>query len=173
MSNAITIKIYVPRRYIKAYENEELVNQVFDAFKKNELKLKEISEMSGIPYGTIQFWHNKFVANPTYRPGKAIGQHRRIFTPEQEENIAQMIKEQFIDHHVIIHRKHLQKLLFNMWQSLDPESRSGITCDHFMSRKFVKLFCKRHKLSFRQMRNKKRSERKKSRRFKFRNFFGQ
>lgn len=158
MSQDFEHKLIIPRRYIKSHEYDELVTEVLNAFRQKEMKLTEISEKSGIPYGVIQYWHSRWVSNPAYYPGEAIGQHRKIFTPEQETNIAQMIKEQFIDHHVVIHRKHLRKLLFNMWQSLDPETRSDKKCDHFMTCTFIKRFCRRNKLSFRTMRTKKRSD---------------
>lgn len=70
-------------------------------------------------------------------PGKAIGQHRRIFEPTIEKNIANFIKLQFIEAHIMIRRKHLRKLLYNAWQSLDPENRSQLVDDRFISKSFV------------------------------------
>ena len=158
MATRFRHKLVIKRRYIKAYEDDEVVEDVFNAFKKGDLSLKDISEGSGVKYDNIRKWHSKYRKDQSYRPGKVIGQHRRIFSENEEDNIADMIKMQFIDHHVMIRRKHLRLLLYNCWQSLDPTNRSALIDKRFMSKSFLKGFCKRHRLSFRIMRKKKRSE---------------
>ena len=72
----------------------------------NHPPLIQISQESGIPYGTIKFWNKQLKDNPNYIPGSLIGQHKRIFTKEQEKCIADMIKTQYIQHGIIIRRKH-------------------------------------------------------------------
>ena len=82
----------------------------------------------------------KIKLNNNYVPSKAIGQHRRIFEPSIEKNITDFIKLQFIEAHIMIRRKHLRKLLYNTWQSLDPENRSQFVDDRFISKSFLKSF---------------------------------
>lgn len=158
MNSDFKYKLIVPRRYIKAYVNVKVVNEVLQAFRDKKLTLRAISDKSGVNYETIRNWYRNFKKDNNYVPGKKIGQHKRIFPPEVEENIADMIKIQFIHHHVMIKRKYLRLILYNAWQSLDPDNRSRLIDDRFISSKFIKLFCKRHRLSFRTMRKKKRSE---------------
>lgn len=157
MSTHFRHKLVIKRRYIKAHEQKEIVEEVFKAFDAGKLTLQKIAQETKVSYGTLQYWHSKWRKNKNYRPGGLIGQHRRIFSKQEEESIACMIKMQFIDYHVMIRRKHLRRLLFNCWQSLDPEKRSALIDDRFMSRQFIKDFCKRNRLSFRTMRKKKRS----------------
>lgn len=150
---------YQPKRkYDQVYKDSEVVKEVLDAFKDKKLSLRQISDFSNVPYHVVKNWHKKYKLNPEYVPGKEIGQHRRIFTPSIEKNIADFIKLQFIDAHVMIRRKHLRKIIYNAWQSLDPVNRSQLVDDRFISTTFLKSFCRRNGLSFRVMRKKKRSD---------------
>ena len=158
LSSQFRHKLVTKRPYIKAYTDEEVVEDVFQAFANKDLSLKQISENSGVNYDNIRKWHSKYLKDQNYRPGKLIGQHKRIFSIEEEEEIANMIKLQFINYHVIIRRKHLRLLLYDCWKSIDPANRSLLDDDHFISKQFLKDFCKRHGLSFRMMRKKKRSD---------------
>ena len=156
-------KLQTKRRYIAAYKDKQLTTEVIQSLKTpNHPTLKKISEDSGIPYGTIKHWHQQLLADEDYIPGQGIGQHRRIFTANEEAMVADMIKTQYIQHHIIIKRKHLRRILFSAWQSLSPNTRSNTTDKSFMSSQFLKGFCKRNGLSFRQMRKKKRCEVKES-----------
>ena len=151
-------KLKVPRRYIAAYKDKKLVEEVIDALKSfPPPKLKDISEESGIPYSIIQYWNAKLKKDQDYIPGELIGSHRRLFTEEQETNIAEMIKIQFIQFGVIIRRKHLRHILFEAWKSLDLENRQHHSGRKIMSSQFLKGFCRRNRLSFRAMRKNKRS----------------
>ena len=113
MAKPFPHKLQVHQSHVMAYQHKKLVEEVFTEFKQNSMSLAEISAKSGIHYGTIQYWHSKFEKDKNYFPGQNIGLHKRIFSPQQEKSISEMIKEQFIDHHVIIHRKQLKKLLYS------------------------------------------------------------
>ena len=95
--------------------------------------------------------------NPHFVPGASIGKHRLIFTMEQEQYTSDFIKTQYIQHGIIIRRKHLRKILFSIWQSYDLEKRQYHSGRKIMSSQFLKGYCKRNHLSFRDMRKKKRS----------------
>ena len=151
-------KLKAKRQYIKAYKDKELSKEVIDILKNPARpSLKKISEESNINYETIRYWARKLKKDAEYMPGKSIGVHRRIFSAQEEEAIADMIREQFIQHHIIMKRKHLRRLLIMSWKSLDPLNREDIQVKKTFSYQFLKDFCKRNGLSFRQMRKKKRS----------------
>ena len=151
-------KLKTPRRYIKAYKDEQLSKEVIDVLKSpNRPLLKQIAQESNINYETIRYWARKIRSDEHYIPGKAIGNHRRIFTEEQEREISDMIRVQYIQHNIIIKRKHLRRILINAWKSFDPENRINLPPKRIFSYKFLKDFCKRNHFSFRQMRKKKRS----------------
>ena len=151
-------KLKIKRRYIPAYKDEVLVAQVIDLLKKpNHPSLKTISEESNIPYGTIKYWNSRLKIDRHFVPGATIGKHRMLFTMEQEQNIGDFIKTQYIQHGIIIRRKHLRKILFSVWKSYDLENRQYHSGRKIMSTQFLKGFCKRTHLSFRDMRKKKRS----------------
>lgn len=155
MSTLFSHPLRVPRRYIAAYKDKGLTSEVIELLQQTDRpSLKEISQQSGIPYGTIKNWNKKLVENPHYVPGQAIGQHRKLFSDIEETNIADMIKTQYISYNVIIRRKHLKSLLYTIYQSIHPEQRVS---KKIMSYQFLKGFCKRNNLSFRDMRKKKRS----------------
>ena len=151
-------KLKIKRRYIPAYKDETLVSQVIDVLKKTDRpSLTSISKQSNIPYGTIKYWNSCLMKNPHFVPGASIGKHRLIFTMEQEQYTSDFIKTQYIQHGIIIRRKHLRKILFSIWQSYDLEKRQYHSGRKIMSSQFLKGYCKRNHLSFRDMRKKKRS----------------
>ena len=151
-------KLKTKRQYIKAYKDAKLSHEVIEVLKQpNHPPLTVISQESNIKYETIRYWARKVRLDEDYIPGKAIGEHKRIFTVEQENEIADMIRTQYIQHGIIIKRKNLRKILINAWQSFDPEKRVHLPSKRVFSYQFLKDFCKRNHMSFRQMRKKKRS----------------
>ena len=78
----------------------------------------------------------------------------RIFSDEQEEIIADFIRTQFIKPGVMVRRRHLQKVLYMLWQSFNLDNRKRHR-NKIFSRTFVKLFCKRNNFSFLHMRKKR------------------
>ena len=102
-------------------------------------------------------WRLAFKRDPTYRPGGKFGRHRRRFTDLQERAIAEMLRLQYVLPGIIVRRKHLRAIFFDVWKSFDLEAR-GACNKNFFSNKFITNFCKRNNFSFRQMRKKKRSQ---------------
>ena len=145
------------RPYQKTYKAKEAVEEVFQKFEDPNYNLADIANASGFPYRTIIYWHNRYVKDHSYRPGSLIGQHRRRFTQEEEENVACFIKTQYVNTGVPMHPKHLRSTLSDCWKSLDLEHRSDLNTSNYFAYTYLKGFCKRHKLSFRTMRKKKRS----------------
>ena len=60
MSTLFSHPLRVPRRYIAAYKDKGLTSEVIELLKQTDRpSLKEISQQSGIPYGTIKNWNKK------------------------------------------------------------------------------------------------------------------
>ncbi len=158
MNRVFHHKFHVKRNYNKYHLDEEVVNEVFEKFEDPAWNLSDISRASNIPFHTIQQWYAKYRENKDYRPGKLIGQHKRYFTTEQEEDIVQYIRENYIQPGKGVKRKHLRLVIFKCWQQQDIENRgTQVLTKKMFTYKFINSFCRRHRLSFRTIRGKKRS----------------
>ena len=152
-------KLKVKRQYISAYKDSQLATEVIQLLKDPKRPtLREISIQSGIPYHIIQNWNAQLKENPSYFPGKSIGQHLKYFSNDEEQNISDMIKAQFIKHGIIMSRQNLRDLLMGIWQGIHPDKQLQHSKKDTFSYQFIKQFCKRNRLSFRKMRKKKRSD---------------
>ena len=148
------------RKYTKYYQDHELVKQVLEFFRshsKKEYSLKELASKTGIDKNVLSKWRTSFEKDKSYVPGTAYGRHRKPFTNLQEQVITDFLKIQYIKTGIIVRRKHLRSMFFNLWKSFDPEKRSDVAYN-FFSYHFITNFCKRNGLSFRRMRKKKRTE---------------
>ena len=152
-------KFQITRKYNKYYKNSKLVDEIFNVFANfhhKQYTLVEIEEKTCIPHKVLCKWRNSYEKNPKYRPGKLIGKHRMKFTLEQEKEVADFIRVQFLLHGIIIKRKQMRDLLFDCWKSFHLDS--GINPKkNFFSYHFTQDFCKRNLSSFRKMRKKNRS----------------
>lgn len=151
-----TLKI--KRQYTRACNDAALTLEVIDMLSSpNRPSLIEISRQSKIPYNIIKFWNKNLKTNPNYLPGKSVGLHKRYFTDDEEKNISEMITMQYLDHSIMITRKHLRSILITAYSSIHPDFSTIDDFKKMFSYKFLKMFCKRNHLSFREMRRKKRS----------------
>ena len=124
LSHSFTMK----RKYTKYHQDTKLVKEIFEIFKnngKNTYSLNQLSKASGIPHYTLSKWRKKFEADPNYIPGSQIGRQHRIFTDDQETMIADFIRTQFIKPGVMVRRRHLQKILYMLWESLNLDNRQN------------------------------------------------
>ena len=161
MSLGLSHKYTEKKHHLKTFKDKALIKEIFDIFANKDPKdytLKQISEESNIPYGTIQYWHSKWKRDHEFSPGATFGQHKRLFSKNQEIQVADLIRTQYLQHHIMIRRKHLRRILFSCWQSYDLPNRQHILMKNIISYHFMKKFCERNMFSFRQMRKKKRSE---------------
>ena len=142
------------RQWQHYHDDSVLVSEIFQAFDMG-MKLKAIEASTNVPANLLSKWRKKYRGDPQYRPGARYGVWRRKFTQEQEEAIADFLRIQYIIPGIVVKRKHLRTLLFELWKSYDPEKRAHLN-DQF-SYHFVSDFCERNDLSFRKMRKKKRS----------------
>ena len=153
--------VYKPKRKYSSYnKDKKLVSQMLDFFKNNDKEsyiLADVSKKVNVPIYILSNWRKKLEEDPSYVPGARIGQHKRLFTTAQELTVADFIRVQFINPGVMLRRKHLRNVLFTLWQSLDLEHRANVP-KKFVSRHFLKDFCRRQGFSFRQMRKKKRTD---------------
>ena len=158
MDLKFTHKYIVKRPYQKYWKDRELVKEVFNVFvtqSENDYTLKEISQKTNIPIPVLSKWRKKFKQDQSYRPGN-YGIHNRLFTDAQEAAVAEFLRIQYIATGRMVKRKHLRKILHDLWVSIDPITRQN--SKSLFSYHFLKDFCKRNGLSFRQLRKKKRSD---------------
>ena len=156
MNNFHFTHCFKPKRQWHHYHDDKaLVSEIFQAFDMG-IKLQEIQAFTNVPANLLSKWKKKYEKDPKYRPGEQYGVWRRKFTIEQEQAVADFLRIQYILPGIVVKRKHLRALLFELWKSYDLENRSNIN-DEF-SYHFVSDFCERNDLSFRKMRKKKRSE---------------
>ena len=154
MDLKFTHKYIVKRPYQKYWKDRELVKEVFNVFvtqSENDYTLKEISQKTNIPIPVLSKWRKKFKQDQSYRPGN-YGIHNRLFTDAQEAAVAEFLRIQYIATGRMVKRKHLRKILHDLWVSIDPITRQN--SKSLFSYHFLKDFCKRNGLSFRQLRKK-------------------
>ena len=147
------------RKYRKYHQDHQLVDEVlcfFNEHNEKEYSLIELGKKTNIDPKVLSKWRIALKKDPSYRPGGKFGYHRRRFTQVQEIAIADLLRIQYVLPGIIIRRKHLRELFFDLWKSFDLEAR-GKVAKKFFSNTFVHNFCKRNDFSFRQMRKKKRS----------------
>lgn len=95
--------------------------------------------------------------NTKYRRGKIFGIHNILFTLQQEHQVAELLKMQYIDVGISVKRRHLKHILWEFYKSFDPEIREFLDRQR-VSCKFVKAFCQRNNPPFRVIRSKKREK---------------
>jgi hypothetical protein len=148
------------RKYRRYHHDNKLVDEIlafFSSHDESTYKLSELSRKTNIDAKVLSKWRIEFKKDPEYRPGGRIGYHRRRFTDVQERAIAEMLRIQYVLPGIVVRRKHLRSIFFEVWKSFDLNVRGKLT-KNFFSNKFVRNFCKRNNFSFRQMRKKKRSD---------------
>jgi hypothetical protein len=71
----------------------------FDALALQELPrgtVKAVSDVIGIPLGTIKDWKSRLHDDPEWRAYQNRNQHRRALTEEQEAELCRQIREEYI-----------------------------------------------------------------------------
>ena len=59
--------------------------------------LSQVADETGIPLSTLSRWHQGLIKNPNFNPlDRKWGEHRRIFTDEEEDSLADFIMENYI-----------------------------------------------------------------------------
>ena len=150
------------KRYQKYYLKVDLIQLVFDYFEvcsnvhipPNFCRLERLTN---IKRRSLNYYHSKWKVNRSYRPGQNFGLGRRLFTNEQEQQISELLRMQYINVGIAIRRRHLKSMLWEFYKSFDPEVREFMD-ERRLSYRFINDFTKRNKLSFRMIRSKKREE---------------
>ena len=156
------VNITKPFKKLKKQQNyrkdKQLIEEVFHAFEyesEDGLDMNDLTRRSGIPRGRLYDWHKKWEKDNKYRPGKYYGKHKRLFTQEQEKAVADFLRIQYILPGVLARRKHVRRIIMDLWKSFNPDKAPR--AKNVVSYHFLRDFCKRQKLSFRNIRKKKRS----------------
>lgn len=85
-----------PYRSYKEFKNE--IPKVIERLRHRQYgDQKKISEETGIPTSTLSRWAHKLEEDPSFDPlDTKYGEHLRIFTDDEENNISDFIVENFI-----------------------------------------------------------------------------
>ena len=117
--------------------------------------LAEVSNQTGIPYSTISRWHQALGKNTRFNPlDRKWGQHKRIFTDQEEDMIADYIVLNYIQPGIYFTDEDFKELALQAWQekylpiynSDDPEIRKQFKEFH-CSRGFIVDFKYHHNFS--------------------------
>ena len=107
------------RKYRKYYQDTKLVDEIFSFFATHDEKtytLVELSENTNVATTVLSKWRLAYKKDASYRPGGKFGVHRRRFTQIQEKAIAEMLRIQYVIPGIIVRRKHLRHLFFDLWK---------------------------------------------------------
>ena len=79
-------------------------------------EMKQIETATGVSYNTLKDWRRKVIADANYTPyHKQTRPKRRIFTIEEEENIAQFIKDEVIRPGYFFSDQDFRELIINAY----------------------------------------------------------
>ena len=136
MAMEFTHKFKATRKYTKYYQDSELVDEVLAYFRDhdpNTYSLRDVANSTNIEYSVLCKWRINFNKDHTYRPGGKYGSHRRRFTDVQERAVADLIRIQYVVSGIIVRRKNLKAILFDLWKTFDPETRVRVQHNFFQS----------------------------------------
>jgi len=153
-------KFDVKRNYTAYHKDQLLRSQIFEVFASRHPEsytLVEIQEKTNIPANILTKWRKRFMADKSYRPGCRFGHHKRRFTESEERAVADLIRMQYVIPGILVRRKQLKNMLFQIWRQFDLSNRSKVV-RNFFSYHFVSNLCSRNNLSFRKLRKKRRGE---------------
>jgi hypothetical protein len=69
-----------------------------------------------IPKTTLYDWRITMQINPDWRAwDNDSGQHRKFFTEKQEEDLAELIMENWVDRHVLLTNSDLREIAIEFW----------------------------------------------------------
>ena len=117
--------------------------------------INELSKAYNIPMTTLYTWRKRFREDPTYDPLKpAWGQHRKIFSDDEEELIALWIRQEFIEKHMIFTDNDFRQVIWRFYveKYKDAENIPNFSC----SAGFIADFKKRQRFSTRRQHFKRR-----------------
>jgi hypothetical protein len=160
------LRSYIRRPYVKHYLHPEVYEPVFERFAHPELSepLPIIAQTTRIPLPTLYRWRQLFRRKQSWRPDRNQQiPNRRVFTAEQEQEIAQYITERFLERHVPITLAVLRTIILTKYQEfLQPSNdledlmiwmRTIRPRDNFIcTRHFLANFMRRNRLSYRCVR---------------------
>ena len=138
-------KFPVPRRrYRASKKNKSETQRVFEAIKDHAfdsgLSIGDIARKYKIPRSTVYYWNSRLDHDSSYTPLESkCGRHLRVFTDEQEIELARRIREQYIYKHVYFTNQDFRELAISYWNELN------ISKPFNCSDGFITAFKKRHK----------------------------
>ena len=166
MANTLP-KIFKRKRYFDYETVKEhvpaILNRLSNTFRGS---IMSIHAETGIPYSTLSRWHRELMKNPSYNPlKKKYGQHKRIFTDEEEDAIADFIIENYINPGLHFTDDDFRVIAMEAWRekylpilnSDDPNERKKFK-NFSCSAGFISDFKYHHRFSSKSFHIKRRSD---------------
>jgi hypothetical protein len=112
--------------------------------------LRRLSGSSGVPRMTLSGWKDHYEEDPAWRPWDTNwGQHLRVFTDEEENNIVEFITANFIEPGLLFTNEDFRMLMFDCYHEKYPGGNWD-EADFFCSPGFIHDFKERNDLTSRR-----------------------
>ena len=94
----MNVRVYKRPAYHHHNEKPEEIAPVRNALKNCKTgEMRKIEKQTFISYNTLKDWRRKLQKDPSYDPTKKqIRESTRIFMPDEEDNIAEFIKDYIV-----------------------------------------------------------------------------
>lgn len=145
----------------------DVIPDVIERLKNAEYgDIMKVFNETGIPYSNLARWHKSLCTIESFDPlKKQHGKHRRIFNDQEENSIAQFIKEYYISPGYYFTDEDFKDIAFAAWREkylpmLDSDNPEDLKSfkDFHCSDGFVFDFKNRHRFSSRKFHTKRRPD---------------
>ena len=131
------------------------VSKVLKQLQRNG-KVSTMSQSTGIPRSTLYDWRSKLADDPCWNPvtKSKSGQHRRIFTDKEENQIAEYVRNEFIAKKQLFTDLDFRDIIMSFYRQkvADGHHHRPFSGSHG----FISDFKKRHRFSSRKVHYKRR-----------------
>ena len=149
-------KFGAPHRNYRQRRYSGLAKQILRSIHEKKRVADIVAEFQ-VPRSTVYSWITKSRTDSNWSPQTTrCGQHRRIFTVEEEDEIAARIRDEFLSKHLMFSDADCREILLNEYAKKlekDPKFRVPFTC----SDGYISNFKKRNGFSSRWAHLKRRS----------------
>jgi hypothetical protein len=107
--------------------NPEALAEVFDTFQHWPIRYKmtDLLQQSKVRLSTLYRWMAVNEKDPSWRPDRTHYKGSRTFTEEQEEALAERLRQKYIANGVFCTRSDLQRECLDFWKSFPDDQRIG------------------------------------------------
>lgn len=150
-------RVGIPHRRYRQKRYLPIVDNVLKKIRRG-IAIHEIHDTSRIPLSTLYSWAAKLKRDPNWSlESTKMESHRRIFTVLEEKAIADKIRSEIIDKHMLFTDEDCRELLLQEWRqkvTKQPRLRRVFSC----SSGYIHNFKKRNQFSSRRAHYKRRPQ---------------